>query len=282
MNLQKGKVRTYTIGEVSAICNVSKKALRYYDKIGVLSPDTVSDSNGYRYYSYKNLLQVPILKYYKQMGFKLEEIKGLIDGHNYAYLEKNFITKIDELQEEQIKIKNRYIATCDWKELLDEARMVKDLGAQDVSVKYIKGGEYCYLDQDFNYNYMESIINIEWVNYLESTDVEITGAVILNFSSYEDKMNGEITRAKILQKPLNKYSHNISTLILKNQLVLSVYHIGSFETISTSYKKIEAWAEKNGYTPGEECYERYVVDCWTTSDEKEYVTEILIPIENKK
>ena len=40
----------YSIGEVSKLCNVSKKALRFYDEIGIISPDKVSPSNHYRYY----------------------------------------------------------------------------------------------------------------------------------------------------------------------------------------------------------------------------------------
>lgn len=30
--------KLYSIGEVSKICNVSKKALRFYDKIGLIAP----------------------------------------------------------------------------------------------------------------------------------------------------------------------------------------------------------------------------------------------------
>ena len=41
----------YTIGEVSKICNVSRKALRFYDKIGIIRPDKISEENGYRFYS---------------------------------------------------------------------------------------------------------------------------------------------------------------------------------------------------------------------------------------
>ena len=67
----------YTIGEVGKICNISAKALRYYDKIGVISPDYICEENGYRYYSRKTLLTVPVMKYYKQMGFKLEEMQEL-------------------------------------------------------------------------------------------------------------------------------------------------------------------------------------------------------------
>ena len=37
----------YSIGEVSRICNVSKKALRFYDKINIISPDYICEENKY-------------------------------------------------------------------------------------------------------------------------------------------------------------------------------------------------------------------------------------------
>ena len=40
----------YSIGEVSEICNVTRKALRFYDKIGMIVPDEIGENN-YRYYS---------------------------------------------------------------------------------------------------------------------------------------------------------------------------------------------------------------------------------------
>ncbi|PXV85346.1 MerR-like DNA binding protein [Lachnotalea glycerini] len=33
--------RLYSIGEVSKNCNISTKALRFYDKLGVISPDLI-------------------------------------------------------------------------------------------------------------------------------------------------------------------------------------------------------------------------------------------------
>ena len=72
---EKQDEKLYSIGEVSKLCNVSRKALRFYDEIGIISPDRIS-SNHYRYYSRRSLLDLTILKYYKQMGFKLEEMRG--------------------------------------------------------------------------------------------------------------------------------------------------------------------------------------------------------------
>ena len=56
----------YTIGEASQITHISKKTLRFYEKIGLIQPDYVDQANGYRYYSRQTLLMIPIIKYYKQ------------------------------------------------------------------------------------------------------------------------------------------------------------------------------------------------------------------------
>ena len=41
------KQEFYSIGQVSKIANLSTKALRYYEKIGLIQPDKVED-NQYR------------------------------------------------------------------------------------------------------------------------------------------------------------------------------------------------------------------------------------------
>lgn len=92
--------KLYSIGEVSKLCNISTKALRFYDKIGVIAPDEVGE-NGYRYYTLDTILRIPILKYYKQMGFRLEEMQGLVKGGDYYVVdywttanEDEFVTEI--------------------------------------------------------------------------------------------------------------------------------------------------------------------------------------------
>ena len=35
---------------------------------------------------------------------------------------------------------------------------------------------------------------------------------------------------------------------------------------------------KRGYRCGPECYERYVVDYWTTREPAEFVTEVIVPV----
>ena len=53
------KKNTYNIGEISKICNVPISKLRYYDKIGVITPAFVDDDTGYRYYDNDTIFNYP-------------------------------------------------------------------------------------------------------------------------------------------------------------------------------------------------------------------------------
>lgn len=270
--------RKYTIGEVSKICNISTKALRFYDKIGIVPPDEVSKESGYRYYNMQTLLTVPIVKYYKQMGFKLDEMKGLLDADTSVFAEQHFQNKIEELKIEEERIRNSLVSIKDWIELIQESRTVIAADTTDVSAKYFQPTTYCGMDFGFNYNYMESIINIEWTNHLESVNNEITGPVILRFDSFEEKMLGNCRRARIIQKPIHGCRACENQQSYGGFMVASVYHIGKHETIDEEYKKILKWAEQKGYRCGKESFERYVVDHWTMKNSDRFVTEVMVPI----
>lgn len=269
--------KLYTVGEVSKICNISKKALRFYDKIGLICPDKISEDNGYRYYSRETLLFVPVIKYYKQMGFKLEEMRTLLEGSSYTEHEKDFRLKIDELRALQNDIQMSYTSVTDWYDLILEAESVIDNDVTEVSVKFMDLVTTCYLEQEFSHNYMESVINIEWTNYLESIGKAITGPVFLWFPDYREKLAGKNTPVRILQKIIADCGTN-PTMTLGGHMVASCYHIGPHETINLTYEKIFKWAEEHGYKCENESVERYVTDYWTIRNSEDFVTEILIKI----
>lgn len=270
----------YSIGKVGEICKITTKALRYYDKMGILSPDKIADESGYRYYSKKNLLSVPIIKYFKQSGFKLEEMRAFLEGTTYDFVDKSFRKKIDELKEleKEINLKTRSIK--DWHDLVVEAQMVIENNVCDVSIKYIDNRSLIFLEQDFKYDYMDSIINIEFNNYIDSRNNAITGPVIICFPSIEDKINGKCNKVKIMQESILKCKEE-ECIEFGGCMVASCYHIGDHGTIDETYKKIKEWTKEHGYICSNESYERYVTDYWTTKNIDKFVTEILIKIKRK-
>ena len=268
--------KLYSIGEVSKICNVSKKALRYYDEIGIISPDVVS-SNYYRYYSRKSLLDLTIVKYYKQMGFKLEEMRNLLNSEEYRIMERGFLKKINELQDEQTAVMVKLTSVTDWYELLVEAQTVIENDVRDVSIRFVETKEYGFMDQDYIADDMEAIINLQWTDFLESIGNEITGAVNIVYPSWKERVKGTCQKMRIIQQMIMpaKPEHLIQ---MGGEMMLSCYHIGPHETIGETYEKMEVYAKEHNYNLGEYGWERYVTDCWTTKNKDMYVTEVRIGV----
>ena len=68
------------IGEMAEFFGISRKAMRVYEKKGIIKPVKVDDENGYRYYSAEQVQQLNALLELKALGFSLDEIKMVIDG----------------------------------------------------------------------------------------------------------------------------------------------------------------------------------------------------------
>ena len=230
--------KLYSIGEVSKICNVSKKALRFYDKIGLISPDYISKENNYRYYSRETLLFVPVIKYYKQMGFKLEEMKILMDSNRYDFHAKKMRDKGEELKKLREEINVAYTSVNDWYNLIREAEGVIENNVTEVSVKYIESITACYLEQPFMYNYMDAIINIEWTNYLEQIGHAITGPVHLYFPRFREKVAGRPTQTIIFQKGVGEVEEDLLFRTVINPKLRKLYKI-TIADVDSALKVIE-------------------------------------------
>lgn len=68
------------IGEIADFFGISRKAIRLYEKKGIMKPVKVDAANGYRYYSAEQVQQLNALLELKAMGFSLDEIKRIVDG----------------------------------------------------------------------------------------------------------------------------------------------------------------------------------------------------------
>lgn len=68
------------IGEIADFFGVSRKAMRLYEKKGIIKPVKTDAANGYRYYSAEQVQQLNALLELKALGFSLDEIKQIMDG----------------------------------------------------------------------------------------------------------------------------------------------------------------------------------------------------------
>src|SRR3974390_978959 len=94
-----------SIGELSKQSGVNIETIRYYEKIGVMpAPDR--RANGYRAYGADHLKRLSFVRRSRQLGFSLEEIRGLlrlVDGEAYTCAQVRALT-LDHLAEIRCKI----------------------------------------------------------------------------------------------------------------------------------------------------------------------------------
>lgn len=85
----------YTIGDLAKKLNIITRTIRYYDQKGLVKPSRVSES-GYRLYSAKQVKQLKLIIFLKELGFSLKDIQKILEDKNGDKL-------IDLLLKDQLK-----------------------------------------------------------------------------------------------------------------------------------------------------------------------------------
>ena len=88
------------IGEISKLCNISIKTLRYYEEMGLIKPVEVDIYSGYRYYDKQNVEDIYKIQFLKDLDLSLKEIKDFDD--------KTLTKRIKDINKELPKIKKDY------------------------------------------------------------------------------------------------------------------------------------------------------------------------------
>ncbi len=86
-----------TIKDFSKLCGCNPQTLRYYDREGLLKPERVDASSGYRYYSEEQALDFVKIRNLRMAGFSIGEIRELLDKDSEAVYEA-VDKKIKELE----------------------------------------------------------------------------------------------------------------------------------------------------------------------------------------
>lgn len=99
----------YLIGQAAKFLNVSKDTLRYYDKIGIISPKK-DNTNGYRYYTMDEVISLTYILMLKELDISLEEIKNIVNNNNLSDMVK-VITRQNEIIDKKMKDLEKIKAT---------------------------------------------------------------------------------------------------------------------------------------------------------------------------
>ncbi|MGS0676003.1 Zn(2+)-responsive transcriptional regulator [Shewanella sp. 0m-4] len=137
----------YRIGELAQLCEVKTDTLRFYEKHGLLSPSSRTDS-GYRIYTEADAERLRFILRAKAVGFTLAEITELLsielDKSNWACADvkglvddklANVEAKIAELNHFQLSLQRLSQACCGGPESAEHCSILEALESNTDSIR---------------------------------------------------------------------------------------------------------------------------------------------------
>lgn len=91
------------IGNFAKLTGATIKALRHYEKLGLIKPAWVNRFNGYRYYAPEQQETIMKLRELKNMGFSLKEVADLLDPNLDNRLLKTMLENKIQVLESQLR-----------------------------------------------------------------------------------------------------------------------------------------------------------------------------------
>ncbi len=169
-----------TISQVAELTGISTRTLQYYDEIGLLKPSELTQS-GYRLYDDEALQKLQQILFFKELGFKLKEIKEILEKPDFDRM--NAFKKQKELLLLKRNRTDRLI------QLL--SRLEK--GEQCMSFKEFNLSDYIKALEDFKNNstddvikYWGSVGNFDlFIQKIKDDEAEVAKLAIKQFGSVE-------------------------------------------------------------------------------------------------
>ncbi len=169
-----------TISQVAELTGISPRTLQYYDEIGLLKPSELTQS-GYRLYDEGTLQKLQQILFFKELGFKLKEIKEILQKPDFDRI------KAFKKQKELLLLKrNRINRLIQLLSRLEE-------GEQCMSFKEFDLSDYIKALEDFKNTSTDDIIkhwgSVEnfdmFIQKIKDDEAEVAKLAIKQFGSVE-------------------------------------------------------------------------------------------------
>lgn len=260
------------IGEFSKLSMLTIKALRFYEKEGLLLPARVDEWTGYRFYETWQLETAAAIKALRQLDFSVEEIRAYLNG---MPLSKALSAKEAELRQKQTDIQVRLSII---KYLSEDKEMKYQAVMKEIPETIVYSEERVLKD----YSEVTSLVlssatecrrlnpNIECAKpdygFCEYLDGEYREKDILTrYSQAVTKAGVENERIKFRTLPATK--------------AICIYHKGDYNRLGEAYAYIMKYANDNGYKIAGFPRECYIDGMWNKNNVGDWLTEIQLPVE---
>ena len=268
----KAKEQLYKIGMFANMNRVTIKTLRYYDEQKLLLPAYVDEENGYRYYAAGQMAQLHRIIALKNMGFSIDDIRKIIDGaeeKSFLLEKKQGILKEIAALTEKLSQVESYLA-----------RESMNLSAP-VLIKEIPQVIVCTMKRRIkSYDALFELMP-QMGAQMEMLDCKCAQPAYCFTHYLEPGYKEEDILVEICEAVTEKKQDSgdiVFKVLPKVPTAACIFHKGSYDTLHKSYAMLLQYIEENGYEICGNIRESYIDGVWNKETEKEWITEIQIPV----
>jgi DNA-binding transcriptional MerR regulator len=265
----------YKINEISNLYNIGKDSLRYYEEIGILSPER--DSNGYRLYSIQDIWKLNIIKDLRNLNFPMEVIKD--------YLENKTVENTLDILDEEIDIIDKKLEQLMVQKNTISSRIKslrEDSGACDlerINVVDLEERKVIMLNDSFTRD-EEADFLIKKLHKKYEDKLYLLGNNYLGVTMDLSKINEKIFNAYtsvffILDKEDKKFDK-----VIPEGRYLTLSYKGGYEKTQEFIPQMMKYAEEHNLKVLSDPIELYKIDVHETSLTDEFLTELQMQVTN--
>jgi DNA-binding transcriptional MerR regulator len=265
------------IGDFARIGQVSIKALRHYDALGLLRPAHIHPESGYRFYDMAQLSDLARILALKDCGFSLDEIAQLLRTRD--------ADEITEMLLARVQAQRRLIAT-------EEARLQRitarlgQLAAserndvrQDVVLKRSESLNLLGLRRRVSGQREIGPFAVSVVERLAAEGLwPMSPLVHLYFEVDPDPEEVDLFVGATVSGSPQDEAMWVRECLPAGELLACVIYRGDYPQIGSAFAALGRWLVAGGYEVTGPCREVYHRSPLHTTNSAEYVTEIQYPV----
>ena len=256
----------FKIGEISKLYHIGPDSLRYYEKLGILTPKR--DVNDYRMYSLDDLWRLNVIRDLRSLGFPMSKIQ--------EYMKNRSVHSTTELLKEELEVIDDHIRLLDKlkNDVRERLETLEESQIQPLNVVTLKKFplRHCHKNMSpFRTDEEMDLLTKQLLNK-DKTNLYIIGNNrIGSFLPLQSALNGQFedyTGVFIIDK--NGPDH------IEAGEYLSVSFHGTSHQYETFFPMLTEYARKNALTLCGPILEVLWVDIHQAADPAEHITEIQI------
>lgn len=265
------------IGDIAKMFHISVGTLRHYEKSGLLLPEYIDANTGYRYYSTRQFEVLSTIRALRALDMPLEQIADFLHNRDIDKMMKMLeqqreivIHKQNELKIIENKIERRI-------KLIEDA-VSSEFGS--IKIKQIPAQRVAWLRNTLSLNsYLDLETSIRQLEKDENETVSWLGKVGVGIA--KEKLNNkkydEYDMVFLILDKDDIYTGN--TEIWKEETCVAIRFCGSHNDAPEQYKRLVEFIAEHKMAICGFSREITMIDNGITNDEKQFVTEIQIPIQ---